>query len=83
MKLYYLFLLIMYFVLGGCTNETNRSTYSNKYEYSTKKDTTNAVTNKRRTYSTSRFYNSTSSPSYKKKSVSSSRKTYRARRHRR
>ncbi len=83
MKLYYLFLLIMYFVLSSCTNETDRGTNSNRYEYRTSKDTTATVTNKHRNYSTSRFYNSTSNPSYKKKSVSSSRKTYRARRHRR
>ena len=75
MKLYYLFLLIMYILFNSCTSGAGGRTYSDKYEYSTQKDTTKSTINKHKKYSTNTYYNSSSSPSYKKKSYSSSRKS--------
>lgn len=41
MKLYYLFLLMMFFLMEGCTSKSNHyDSYSDKYEYKMKKDTT-------------------------------------------
>lgn len=79
-KIYYLFLLIMFFLFNGCTSKTN--TYPNKYEYNIKKDTVKRSRDwgyyNNRTYSTNSGVsnNSYSTNNYKSSKSYSKPKSY-------
>lgn len=93
MKLYYLFLLLMFFLMEGCTNKPNyHDSYSDKYEYKVKRDSVKHKRHNDYYYMNNHTYSNNSgissspySSSYKKKSYSGSRRSHstRTRSHRR
>lgn len=81
MKLYYLFLLIMSLILGGCTE--NHSSYYNTHKakrdtvrtsYSNNNHSTNKTSNN--SYTKIKTYKKPKSSLYKKKSYSSSKRSH-------